>query len=353
MDPDALKQMMSAGTNSVPAFEAYLNGIGIWRAAGASTDVYEVLNALDAFEKAVELDPEFANAYLRLYWFWSGELESSQMFYGLTQFTREEKEAKRDAALQNAIRFETDPVTKNYYRANQIWRDRDLQRALRLIHEYRVARPSDETAIGAEIQVMRELGLNKELTEMIRTVFESGNMTKDFADQALQGLRTVEDAELMRAVAQEAISKFGDDDSNLIYQAHRQLLWASDIDGASRLMPRIRNSQLLVDTQKIAELRQLCAEQRIDEANEFFSSMIAQYPDDVSLKWLGYKIVGDDDLAEQLFLEFDESGDLDSIMSYLNYPHFDPKPFPNFMKSLAGQGMETRPVLELPYRCNR
>ena len=353
MDPEALKQMMSAGTNSVPAFEAYLNGIGIWRAAGASTDVYEVLNALEAFEKAVDLDPEFANAYLRLYWFWYGELETRQMFYGMTQFTREEKETKRDEALRNAIRFETDPVTKSYYRAHQVWRDRDLRRALRLMHEYRVARPSDETAIGSEIQLMRELGLHKELTEMIRTVVDSGNLTKDFADQALQGLRTVEDADLMRVLAQEAISRFGDDDSNLIYQSHRQLLWASDIDGASSLMPRIRNSQLLLDTQKIAELRQLCAEERTIDAKDLFARAIAEYPDDVSLKWLGLKIIGDDEAAEQMFLELDQQGDLDTIMSYLNYPHFDPKPFPNFMKSLEGQGMETRPVFELPYRCNR
>jgi len=353
MDPEALKEMMSVGTSSVTAYDAYLTGTGLWRAAGATADVYVALDALEAFESAVKLDPEFAQAYLRLYWFWSSELESSQMLYGLTQFDRQEKETKRDEALANAIRYQSDPAIKSYYRAYQIWENGDLLRANRLISEYRKIRPNDEDAFGSQIGVMRELGLHSEVTSIIREVVENDRLTLSVAQQGLQAVRTVEDADFMRSFAQESVERFGDSDASLLYQAHRQLLWASDIDGASRLLPRIVNGDMLIDTINIAELRQLCAEERNAEAVRFFNRVAEERPDDIGFAWLGAKIIGDDARAEQLFAEYDAQGDLDTIMGYLNYPHFDPKPFPNLMKKLAGQGMEEREILQLPFRCNR
>ena len=353
MDPEALEAMMSVGTTSVAAYDAYLNGVGLWRAAGSTTDIYGALDALEAFEKAVEIDPEFANAYLRMYGFWAGELQTSQMLFGLTQFETEDKESRRDEALANAIRFQSDPITKNYYRAFQVWANGDLRRAHRLMRDYYNARPNDEDAFGSLVSLMRELGLHEEVTAAVRDEVDNGRLTLDVAQQGLQAVRTVEDAEFMRTFAQEAVEKFGDDDGPLIYQAHRQLLWASDIDGASRLIPRIRNSEMLIDTIKIAELRQLCAEERTSEAERFFTKMLEDYPNDVGIQWLGSKILGDDEAAERFLMAYDEQGDLHTVRDYLNYPHFDPKPFPNLMKQLAGQGMEEREILELPYRCNR
>jgi TolB-like protein len=353
MDPEALAAMMSVGTTSVAAYDTYLNGVGLWRAAGVTTDVYGALDSLEAFEKAIEIDPEFANAYLRLYWFWATELQTSQMLFGITEVATEEKEFRRDEALANAIRYQSDPVVKNYYRAFQIWTDGDLRRAHRLLSDYHSARPNDEDAFGSLIGLLRELGLHEEVTAAVREIVESGRLTSDTAQQGLQGVRTADDAEFMRSFAQEAVDKFGNDDGPLIYQAHRQLLWASDIDGASRLMPRIINSELKVDTIELAELRQLCAEERTAEAERQFAKMREDYPEDVGVAWLGAKIMGDDKSAEQLLMQYDEQGDLQTVRDYLNYPHFDPKPFPNLMKQLAGQGMEEREVLELPFRCNR
>jgi hypothetical protein len=69
--------------------------------------------------------------------------------------------------------------------------------------------------------------------------------------------------------------------------------------------------------------------------------------------WIGMKTFGDEQGSIELLAEYDESGDFGMLANYLVYAHFDPKPFPNFMKKLAGQGMETRQVIDLPYRCNR
>jgi TolB-like protein len=53
MDPEALAEMMSAGTGSVPAYEAYLLGNGAVQASQESGDVYLWLDARDAYEEAV------------------------------------------------------------------------------------------------------------------------------------------------------------------------------------------------------------------------------------------------------------------------------------------------------------
>jgi len=353
MDPEALEQMMSAGTNSVAAYEAYLTGLGLWRAAGSTSDVYVALDALEAFNKAVKLDPEFASGYLRLYWFWTTEMNTNQMLYGLTDVSREEKKQNRDEALANAIRFQAGSVTRDYYRGFQARDKYDIQRANRLITEYRAKRPNDEDAYAVNLLLLRELGKNDEIAAIVRGVFERGEMTMSNANQSLQSLRTVNNEELMRALAHDSIERFGDDDASLLYQAHRQLLWAGDIDGASGVLPRVQNSDVPLDNKQLAELRQLCAEQRRADAEKLFAKMRAQRPDDIGILWLGSKIIGADDAAENVFMEYDIDSDAETLSSYLSYAHFDPKPFPNFMKALAGQGMEQREVIELPYRCNR
>ena len=353
MDPEALQEMMSAGTTSVPAYEAYLNGVGLWQATVATDDVYVALDALDALQRSVEIDPEFARAWFRLFAFWSVETSSNQMLYDLVNLPLEEKLARRDEALENAIRFERDPPTRSFYLAYQAWQAYDVRRAVRFFSSYVEQRPNDAIAFASLLSAMRELGMTDEIVARIETMLDRDDLTMEKANQALQSLRSTERRELMRRLAYESVERYGDDDMSLLYQAHRQLLWASDIDGAANLLPRVQASDLPEDNRQLATLRQLCAEKRTDDANKLYDTMIAARPDDIGLKWLGSKILGEDARAEQLFVEFDERKDFNAITPYMVYPHFDPKVYPNLMKAYAGQGMETRPVLELPYRCTR
>ena len=156
----------------------------------------------------------------------------------------------------------------------------------------------------------------------------------------------------MRTIANDAIAKFHDD-VTVLYQAHRILLYAADIDGASKILPGILDSNLPRDNLYLAELRQTCAEQRNADAARLYARALIQYPDDLSFKWLSYKILGDYESADELFVEYDESGDFDTIYSYIGYPHFDASLYPNFVRTMAGRGIDEREIIELPYRCNR
>lgn len=352
LDPEALAKMMDTGTSSVAAYEAFLTGLGALRSADLTGDPYETLDAMKSFNRAVEIDPKFARAYGFISLFWSLQLQSNQMYFGVTDEPLDERRARRDEALENAIRYEKDPVQRLVYEAAQARDQFDFRRALRIRREYFDARPTSDFGIGGLFRAYRELGQNREVTKIVKRVYAEFEFTERFAYQALQSVRTVEDAEFMREIAQVALEKYGEN-TILVYQAHRQLLWAGDIDGASNLAPRIENSGLPETSRYLVTLRQACADRQTDDAKKIHLRILEKYSDDLSVMWLAYKIIGEDDAATQVFVEYDERGDFDTISDYLPYVHFDPSPYPNFMQAVAGQGFENREVHELPFRCNR
>lgn len=352
LDPDALAEMMDSGTTSVEAYEAYLTGLGALRSSDRSGDPYEVLNAIESFDRAVDIDPKFAKAYAYISLFWNLQLQSNQMWYGLTDEPIEVRRAKRDEALENAIQYEKDPAQRLVYEAAQARDQRDFRRALRLLKEHYKARPNSDFGMGSLFAAYRELSMNREVTELIREIYAEGEFTERFAYQGLQSIRTPEDAEFMREFAQAAVSKYGEN-SNLLYQAHRQLLWAGDIDGASNLVPRIMSSRLEESNRGLVALRQACAENDIAEAQKIFAGLVEKDTDDFSILWIARSIMGEDEAAAAIFVSYDEAGDFDTISDYLTYSHFDPRSYPNFMQAVAGQGFEDREIIELPYRCNR
>ena len=63
MDPGALKRMISAGTSSVSAYDAYLEGLALRGRSGASGNPEDWGAAIAAFEQATQLDETFAVAY--------------------------------------------------------------------------------------------------------------------------------------------------------------------------------------------------------------------------------------------------------------------------------------------------
>jgi len=351
MDPEALAAMMDVGTSSVPAYEAYLRGRGVFFAVGESGDRYQILEEREAYERAVEIDPAFATAWYRLYVFWTLQNQSSQVFSGVTGLPKVEIQTRMRDALAKAIEFEKDPTTSLKYQGYRAWEDLRFRRSKRFFTDYLRERPNDEDAFGALLFVTLDLGLHRDATALIRDRYENFEFTRQFAAAAVQALRTPDDAEFMRVVAREAIEKY-DDIATLMYQAHRQLLWAGDIDGAAALMPKVLASDLDAENRYLVELRQACAEKRIADAKRLHQRGLEKY-DNLVITWLGDEIMGDKTAANALFAQLDAQKDFGEIANYLQYPQFDPRQFPNFMQAVAGQGFEEREVHELPYRCNR
>ena len=344
--------MMAVGTSSVGAYNEYLTGIGLYGAAGGTADVYEAVNARDAFKRAIELDPEFAEAWFRLYSFWLSETTPSQVLAGLVELPAEEKMAQRRESLTNAIRLQKNRVDNVRYRGFDAWETHQSRHAIELFEQYLAERPNDETAISPYLYMLRELGRYSEATEFIRSRMPPDTLTRDMIHQFLQTVRTPEDGELMRQLANSAANRFGDD-ASVLYQAHRQLLYAMDIDGASRLLPRIQNSTMPVESLLYAEMRQYCAENKVDDARAVYERVRTLENRDPVEDWLPLKILGEDEEAERLLAAFDAAGDIDAMRAYLTYSSFDANPFPGLLETYAGQGLEDREVIDIPYRCIR
>ena len=61
-----------------------------------SGDAYEGLLALESWERAIEIDPEFSRALARLSFFWFIQSSSNQLRAGITDIPREDMLQRRD-----------------------------------------------------------------------------------------------------------------------------------------------------------------------------------------------------------------------------------------------------------------
>ena len=350
MDPEALARMVSAGTSSVPAYEIYLQGLTFGVSSIASGDVYEYLSASEAYERAIELDPEFALAYRRLAEFWRLQLLTVNIASGLTELSTEEILARYEEAMDKAIRYETDPVSQIAYRADKAHVEMKHLQALRLITTYLAQRPNDHDAQGFLLGLFQELGMYDEAVEAVAEFYERDGHDPLVAVESILSLLYGDNPDVLREFTEKSIERFPDN-VNVLYQAQRALLWLGDIDGASRILPIVQASDMEADNRALAMLRQACAEGKSELGTRIFNKMLRDHPDEPAAMWLSRKIMRRDDEALELLLPLDNDEDMHSLASFLGYGHFDASQFPNFLAILEAQGIKPYAVKPVPYRC--
>ncbi len=352
MDPEALALMVKSGTSSVPAFEAYLQGLAIGVSTLISGDVYEFLDARDAYEHAVDLDPQFAKAYWELATFWRIQLTQTNTNSGITELAPAEILPVYFDAIDKAIEHEQDPLNKILYRAQKARTEMKYQKALRLNTEYLELRPNDQDAQIMHLILLGDLGMHDETAEAIIEFYERDGYDVLVTGVSVNDLIYVGDSETTRTFAKNALARFPDA-SGVRYQSHRALLWVGDIDGASKLVPMIQASDVPETSRYLVSLRQACAENRLADAERLHTRGNAQYVGDASISWLGHRIMGNDEEAVAALMPYDEAQDMITMTSFLGYRTFDPRPFPNLMAVLAGQRIDPWEVVVMPYQCRR
>jgi len=350
MNPEALARMVSAGTSSVPAYEAYLQGLTFGVSSIASGDVYEFLSAREAYEHAIELDPEFSLAYRRLAEFWRLQLLTVNIASGLTELPTEEVLARYEEAMDNAIRYEKDPVSQVAYRADKAHVEMKYLQALRLITAYLENRPNDHDAQVLLLNLFQDLGMYDEAVEAVAEFYERDGYDPIVAVQSILSLLYGDNPDALREFTEKSIERFADN-VNLLYQAHRALLWLGDIDGASKVLPLVQASDMEADNRALATLRQACAEGKTATGTRIFDQILRDYPDETSAIWLSRKIMGRDEEATEMIKALDNKENMSSLASFLGYGHFDVRQYPNFLAILEAQGVEPYAPKRLPYQC--
>jgi TolB-like protein len=350
MDPEALAKMVSAGTSSVPAFNAYLQGLAYGVSTITTGDSYVFLSARDAFERAIELDPEFSLAYWELAIFWQVFLNTTNIVAGIIEMPLEEMSAQFNDAIDKAIEHAKDPVDKTRFRVMRANEQLKLHQALRLNTEYLAQRPNDRSAQNLQVELLADLQMDDRLLATIKEYNQRDGYDIFIAMTSMTSSLISDDKPFIRALANDALERFGDS-VYAVYQAHRSLLWAGDIDGAARLLPDLQSSDLADDSLQLIGLRQACAENRVSDATRIYDYVRATYPDEMVIVWISHRLMNQDASAVELLRPLDETEDLDTLRDYMTYAYFDARPFPNLMAFLESQGVTPREPREIPYKC--
>jgi TolB-like protein len=353
MDPEALANMVSSGTASVPAFEAYLQGLTYGVSTIQTGDTYVFLSAKEAYERAISIDPEFAKAYWKLAEFWAIQLSETNIVAGLTEFGRNDMRAFYEQAIDNAIRYEKDPANRIFYEARKAGMQLQFRKALRLNSDYLAKRPLDQAAQNQHLQFLASIEPRSD--EILVTVQEFERIDGHDAlvtNSSITRLLYTGDDKYLREFAAHAAAQFPDN-AFVLYQAHRALLWSRDLDGAAGLLPQILSSDLPESSRYLVLLRQACAENRLDDARKLYERGQRQFADNTSTIWLSHLIMGEEEAAYASLAPLDDPEDLNRLADFLTYGTFDPSPYPNLMALLEGQGIKRRKALETPYQCRK
>ena len=350
MDPEALARMVSSGTSSVPAFNAYLEGLAIDSSSLSTGDTYSFLRARDAYKRAIELDPEFSFAYWELAQFWEVQLRTANLVAGIVELPREEMLAEFEDAIERAIRFERDPVNQTRVRVLHAMQSMQPAEALRLNTEYLRERPNDQIAQDYQLTLLSDLGAIDKLRAAIEEFERKDGYDLVVTQASITASMLTGDKEFARRFTQDALARMPDRPF-IQYQSHRTLLYAGDIDGAAALLPAIAASDLPENVRTLSRLRQACAEGKLGEARRIFEKFDAEYSDDLSMAWISRKIMGLDDMAHEVLAPLDENRDFDKLSDFVSYHYFDASKYPNLVEQIRSQGVEPRQPLEMPYRC--
>jgi hypothetical protein len=139
-----------------------------------------------------------------------------------------------------------------------------------------------------------------------------------------------------------------------LYQAHRVFLYAGRIEEAARLATLHNARSSDVSSVAMVDVRQACAENRASEANRIYEDYLASAPSTgivADNRWLFLQTLGRYDEAVEAVRFLDEGNGLYALSGFLNYTHFDPRPFPNLLARLEAQGIERPPAAEIPFAC--
>jgi len=350
MDPEALAEMVSVGTRSIPAYEAYLQGIAYGIDSETTGDIYEYTGARDAYERAIELDPEFAQAHWQLAFFWSDLMSPSSFAFGILETPMDEMRTMFVDSIQNAIRYENVPASRAKYRSLQAEFNGRPGQALRFTTEYLSHRPNDHESQVKMMNLQGQLGLVDELKASILDFVERSPHNSFVNDTALLRSLNTGDDELTREIAYNALRNIPDG-IFVKYQAHRALLWVGDIDGASRLVPALRNSDYDESIRDLIEIRQACADNRLELAAALIADVQSTSEQDLWMQWFVLHMSDRQDEAVELLRPLDNTGDFTALYAFASYAYFDPRPYPNFMAHRLSEGGISSVPIEIPYRC--
>ena len=351
MDPESLADMVHVGTSSVTAYQAYIHGTGLRARALLENRPGLLRQAYEYFEEARGHDPQFSAAHAAAADYWVAQLSLTTFQMDTEQFTTP-AQMLQDFYIRNgtAVSTSTNEINAIAYRARRAEIDLRLREALRLHRSYLDQRPNDVIAWAAFLNVATSLGDLESVHEALEVLREVGltrpeaaNYFMDFAylhldpdDGADFGLAAMERWPL----------------ANIIYQTHRNLLFAGRVEEAAEAA-RVYDQRFPLHP--LMEARQACAEGRPERVREIIEGYrgFGVNANTGNPLWLILKMIGEEEEALAILRHFEFPDAPYVIANWLSYKTFDPSPFPALMAVLERENVSRAPAIELPYACTR
>ncbi len=347
MDPAALKKMVSAGTSSVAAYETYLEGLALEGETGATGNVQDFARANSSYERATDIDSNFASAYYHQALYWSSELGITNIGSGLSGHLPDEIMANFVRTIDATIRLTDDQTLKMKYQAVKATYELRYRDTLRYAERYLAEYPYDidvlTTLIGATAVLRDRATAEKYLTQILRTTSDDPQGINELTNNMLFAGLT----ETAASMSRDAMRRFPHH-VFLAYQGHRALLWSGAVDEARPLIDVVRLGEFPEVNIDMMRLRQACAEGDLAAAEEVYRKLNVANGD-TSTRFIGTVIYGDKERAHQLIVDADL--DVQALSSFLNYPYFDYRYFPSLVAVLEPQGISPVSIEGPPYTC--
>jgi TolB-like protein len=347
MDPEALKDMLRVGTQSVDAYQAYLRGLALNDSVSNTGNELDYLAAYEKFEEARTIDTSFSAAHYSAAQFWSGQASPTSSGSGITNATAAEIRDNYLLCIDLAIETANNPVDKRFFEAEKAFFQLRLRRALALFEGYLKDRPNDGDAWDTFGDVATYVGDREMQLKALEHYAEAGKTqlwaAVSYAGDAYRAIDPSEAADY----GLQALQRWPDS-YDLLYQTHRSLMWAKRPDEATVLARRLDE---LYGFDPLVQAREACMAGRTDEVEQILEDMLAQEDQGGNLPWLVLLMLDRKEEAADLLKAFESTETPQTIASWLVYHKFDPSPYPVLMEIMQREGVTRPPPVEIPYTC--
>jgi TolB-like protein len=348
MDPAALAAMVNAGTSSVEAYEAYLEGNAI---TIGGTSIY-FPEAAELWEEAIRLDPEFVSPYVNLAEYWHGQNRITSLG-GNQRETPQERTELGNYYAEQAIELLGGDARADYLRGLMAVSSLNYATAIRYFEAAAEKDPNNRDILEQLSQIYTDVGDFVNSERVTDEYVERFPRDREFYSFRISDYVWVLNREKAARLATDGLADHPTDEG-IPYQAHRAYLLNGQIDEARALLPRIRGATALDETAKaVVEIRQACAEGDTERANELADQALVGSIATLPQRWLALQTTGRFDEAVELLAGLDNADGAVALASFLTYYHFDISRFPYLQSALERNGFTRQPWQPVPFGCEQ
>ena len=348
MDPEALAQMAQVGTRSIEAYQAYLRGVQLQLQSLTESEGNEPFNAAyDYFERAREIDPTFAEAHLRAADFWKVQMSPNRTDTGGSDLPAIQMLSRYNERIEAANKTAKSEADRLRTLADKAGVDLRLNESVRLYQQYLALRPFDEVARW-DMATFANMSGNRQAALEAVEHWQSRSNDNYSGSAYVNVAHRVIDAGDATDFGLELLQRFPNNEG-LIYQTHRALLWAGRFEEAAVLVPRYE--ALIGGQNPIMTARDACARGDRAAAERALASVDFNGGNSLSSRWLINNMLGNRQAEIDTLKVLENRGVPLLLSSFLNYPQFDPSPFPEVMAVLEREGIDRPPPVTVPFQC--